>query len=174
MPLRLNLKPYEQIMINGAVITNLRRRAFLAIHNNARIIPGKFVLQQERANTPVRRIYFAVQMMYIFAEDPTECAKWDQEFHVRFGEVMAIVSTPQIRDALIEAERLFDQRQFYQTLRMLQPVIEYEEQLLRMTGQQLETAFTDGINHPAVESHRQSRRNGGDADADDKATTEQE
>ena len=173
MPLRLNLKPYEQIMINGAVITNLRRRAFLAIHNNARIIPGKFVLQQERASTPVRRIYFAAQMMYIFAEDPVECANWEQEFKKRLAEVVAIVSTVQVRDALAEAERLFDQRQFYQTLRMLQPVIEYEEQLLRMTGQELEPAFTDGINRPAAESAQQARRGGEDAD-DEKATTEVE
>jgi flagellar protein FlbT len=162
MPLRLNLKPYEQIMINGAVITNLRRRAFLAIHNNARIIPGKFVLKQERANTPVRRIYFAAQMMYIFAEDQSECAKWEAEFKTRLAEVMNIVTTDQVREALAEAGELFDQRQFYQALRMLQPVIEYEEQLLRMTGQELEPAFTDGINRPAEDGANHARRNGAD------------
>ena len=156
MPLRLNLRPYEQIMINGAVITNLRRRAFLAIHNEARIIPGKFILKQDRADTPVRRIYFAAQMAYIFSEQPEEAAPWQAEFRTRFEEVLAIVARPDIRAKLAEAAAAFDGRLFYKTLRFLQDVMDYEEQLFTLAGNAPPPAFGDGLNLPPEQ--REQRR----------------
>lgn len=148
MPLRLNLRPYEQIMINGAVITNLRRRSFLAIHNHARIIPGKYILKAARAETPVRRIYFACQMAYVFSEDPDEFGRWVEEFDARMSDVLAIVSNREIQDKLAEAVSHFQQRIFYKSLRLIQEVMEYEEKLLAMAGSPPPPAFGDGLNLP--------------------------
>ena len=148
MPLRLNLRPYEQIMINGAVITNLRRRSFLAIHNQARIIPGKYILKAARAETPVRRIYFACQMAYVFSEDPDEFGRWVEEFDARMSDVLAIVSNREIQDKLAEAVSHFQQRIFYKSLRLIQEVMEYEEKLLAMAGSPPPPAFGDGLNLP--------------------------
>jgi flagellar protein FlbT len=148
MPLRLNLRPYEQIMINGAVITNLKRRAFLAIHNDARIIPGKLILQSERAVTPVRRIYFAAQMAYIYAEDPVELARWSEEFASRLKEVRAALRNEEVLAQLDEAEEAFAERVFYRTLRTLHDVMEYEEKLLGLGGNRPPPAFGDGLRVP--------------------------
>lgn len=158
MPLRLNLRPYEQIMINGAVITNLKRRAFLAIHNHARIIPGKFILKDDLVITPVRRIYFAAQMAYIFSEDPDECARWEAEFDQRVIEVMGILSNDEVRARLTEAVEAFRQRVFYKTLRLVQDVMDYEEKLFAIGGNPPPPAFGDGLNVPPGETAR-----GGDA-----------
>ena len=108
MPLRLNLRPYEQIMINGAVITNIRRRSFLAIHNHARIIPGKFILKDENAITPVRRVYFAAQMAYIYCEDPDQLDAWVADFDQRLEEVLGILSNDEMRVRLTEVAEAFD------------------------------------------------------------------
>ena len=148
MPLRLNLRPYEQIMINGAVITNLKRRAFLAIHNNARIIPGKYILKEDRAATPVRRIYFAAQMAYIYSEDPTEFRRWETEFDTRTAEVMGILGNQEMRRKLDDAKAAFAERIFYKTLRLVQDVMEYEEKLLSLGGTPPPPAFGDGLNLP--------------------------
>jgi len=154
MPLRLNLRPYEQIMINGAVITNLKRRAFLAIHNHARIIPGKFILKEDVAITPVRRIYFAAQMAYIFSEDPDECARWEAEFDRRTGEVLGILSNDEMRARLTEAVEAFRQRVFYKTLRLVQDLMGYEETLFAIGGTPPPPAFGDGLNIPPGEARR--------------------
>ena len=148
MPLRLNLRPYEQIMINGAVITNLRRRSFLAIHNQARIIPGKFILKASRAETPVRRIYFAAQMAYVFSEDPEQFDQWVEEFDSRMAEVISIVSNQEILAKLAEATAYFQKRIFYKSLRVIQEVMEYEEKLLALAGTPPPPAFGDGLNPP--------------------------
>lgn len=148
MPLRLNLRPNEQIMINGAVITNLKRRSFLAIHNDARIIPGKMILQSDRASTPVRRIYFACQMAYIYAEDPSESARWAEEFSRRLDDVRGVVRNEQVRAHLDDAATAFGERVFYRALRALHDVIGYEEQLFALAGNPQPPAFDDGIRPP--------------------------
>jgi flagellar protein FlbT len=154
MPLRLNLRPYEQIMINGAVITNIRRRSFLAIHNHARIIPGKFILKEENAVTPVRRIYFAAQMAYIVCEDPEQIGDWAGEFDQRLQEVFGVLSNDEMRDKLAEAATAFGARQFYKTLRLLQDVMEYEDRLFAVGGNPPPPAFGDGLNIPPGEAAR--------------------
>ena len=148
MPLRLSLRPYEQIMINGAVITNLRRRSFLAIHNHARIIPGKFILKASRAQTPVRRIYFAAQMAYVFSEDPEQFDQWVEEFDSRMADVIGIVSSAEILAKLAEAAAFFQKRIFYKSLRLIQEIMEYEDKLLTLAGTPPPPAFGDGLNPP--------------------------
>jgi flagellar protein FlbT len=157
MPLRLNLRPYEQIMINGAVITNIRRRSFLAIHNHARIIPGKFILKEENAVTPVRRIYFAVQMAYIFCEDIEQLNEWSDEFDRRLQEVLGVLSNDDMRSRLAETAEAFGARQFYKALRLLQDVMEYEDKLFAVGGTPPPPAFGDGLNLPPGEAGKAGR-----------------
>jgi flagellar protein FlbT len=60
--LKLTLKPKERFFINGAVVVNGDRRSSLLIENNASILREKDIMQEREAGTPVRRIYFAIQM----------------------------------------------------------------------------------------------------------------
>ena len=158
MPLRLNLRPYEQIMNNGAVITNIRRRSFLAIHNHARIIPGKFIMQENSAVTPVRRIYFAAQMAYICCEDLDQLENWIVEFDRRLQEVFGVLTNPDMRHRLEGAATAFGARQFYKTLRLLQDVIEYEDKLFAIGGNQPPPAFGDGLNVPTGDMAKAANR----------------
>ena len=162
MPLRLNLRPYEQIMINGAVITNIRRRSFLAIHNHARIIPGKFIMQESSAVTPVRRIYFAAQMAYICCEDLDQLETWIAEFDQRLRQVFGVLTNPDMRSRLEQAAAAFGARQFYKTLRLLQDVIEYEDKLFALGGTPQPPSFGDGLNIPPGEAAKAGRKFDGD------------
>ena len=64
MALKLTLKPGEKFVINGAVIVNGERRSHL-IQNKVSMLREKDVMQQSEANTPVKHIYFAIQMLYL-------------------------------------------------------------------------------------------------------------
>lgn len=65
MALKITLKPQERMIIGGTVITNGTTKATLLIEANVPILRQKDILAERDATTPARRIYFAVQLMYI-------------------------------------------------------------------------------------------------------------
>src|SRR3954471_9617913 len=65
MALKIELKPFERIIIGDSLITNSDQRARFIIEGNAPILREKDILTSETANTPVKRIYLCVQMMYL-------------------------------------------------------------------------------------------------------------
>ena len=65
MALKVELKPGERIIIGSSVITNDNQRTRLFIEGDAPILREKDILTAETANTPARRVYLAVQLMYL-------------------------------------------------------------------------------------------------------------
>ena len=65
MPLRVELKPFERIIIGETVIINSGTRTSFLIDGEAPILREKDTVTAETANTPVKRLYFCVQMMYL-------------------------------------------------------------------------------------------------------------
>ena len=70
MPLRVELKPGERIIIGQSVITNSDTRTAFLIDGDAPILREKDILTSDTANTPVKRIYLCVQMMYLENDIP--------------------------------------------------------------------------------------------------------
>jgi len=65
MPLKIELKPHESIIIGESLIVNDGERTRFYIEGNVPILREKFILREKDANTPSRRIYFVVQQMYL-------------------------------------------------------------------------------------------------------------
>ena len=65
MPLKIELKPHESIIIGESLITNDNERIRFYIEGNVPILREKFILREKDANTPSKRIYFVVQQMYL-------------------------------------------------------------------------------------------------------------
>jgi flagellar biosynthesis repressor protein FlbT len=70
MPLRVELKPFERIVIGETVIINSGTRTSFLIDGEAPVLREKDTVTAETANTPVRRLYFCVQMMYLKNDVP--------------------------------------------------------------------------------------------------------
>jgi flagellar biosynthesis repressor protein FlbT len=70
MPLRVELKPFERIIIGETVIINSGTRMSFLIDGEAPILREKDTVTAETANTPVKRLYFCVQMMYLKNDIP--------------------------------------------------------------------------------------------------------
>jgi len=70
MPLRVELKPFERIIIGETVIINSGTRTSFLIDGEAPILREKDTVTAETANTPVKRLYFCVQMMYLKNDVP--------------------------------------------------------------------------------------------------------
>src|ERR1044072_239100 len=88
MPLKLSLKPGEKFVLNGAVLANGDKRASLVIQNKACVLREKDIMQPEEANTPTRRIYFPIMMMYL---EPDEAEIYYSQFALRMTEFMDVI-----------------------------------------------------------------------------------
>lgn len=126
MALKLNLKPGEKIVINGAVIVNGDRKAFLAVKNFANILRETDVMQEEEANTPTKRAYFAAQLMLL---DPEHRTDYESAFRRYMQDIIGVFSNAEILDTLNQALTYFDEGDYYKILAALRKVIKYESVL---------------------------------------------
>ena len=69
MALKVELKPNERIIVGESVITNCDHKSWLVIEGSSPILREKDILTASRADTPAKRIYLAVQLMYT-SRDP--------------------------------------------------------------------------------------------------------
>jgi flagellar protein FlbT len=69
MALKITLKPHEKMILGGAVITNGNSKGELIIENSVPILRQKDIMSEKEANSPCRRIYFVIQLMYVDEEN---------------------------------------------------------------------------------------------------------
>jgi flagellar protein FlbT len=124
LPLKLSLKPGEKFVLNGAVVQNGDRRGVLILQNKASVLREKDILQPENANTPARRIYLPVMMMYL---DPSEASKYYDEFVQKLSDFMGVIRNPQILAECVTISRCCMQRDYYKALLGCRKLIEYED-----------------------------------------------
>jgi flagellar biosynthesis repressor protein FlbT len=68
LPLLIDLKPGEKVIINGAVLENAGTNTKIRIYNESNILRQKEILTNDDIATPAARIYFCLQCAYIFPE----------------------------------------------------------------------------------------------------------
>lgn len=127
MPLKLSLKPGEKFVLNGAVVQNGDRRGVLVLQNKASVLREKDIMQQEQANTPARRIYFPVMMMYL---DESGAERYYDEFVRRMSEFMGVIRNPSILANCVDVSKHCMDREYYKALMLCRKLIEYEDERL--------------------------------------------
>jgi flagellar biosynthesis repressor protein FlbT len=127
MPLKLSLKPGEKFVLNGAVVQNGDRRGVLILQNKASVLREKDIMQAEEANSPARRIYFPVMMMYL---DEAGASKFYDEFVKRLNEFMGAISNPELLSDCIAISKHAMAREYYKALMLCRKLIEYEDERL--------------------------------------------
>ena len=64
VPLKIELKPNERLILGDCVVTNAERRTRLVIDGDVPILREKDIMSEGAADSPAKRIYLAVQLMY--------------------------------------------------------------------------------------------------------------
>lgn len=131
MPLKLSLRPGERFVVNGAVVQNGDRRSALILQNKASVLREKDIMQPEEANSPARRIYFPVMLMYL---DQTENEDVFGEFARRLAEFMGAVRNPEILAECVSVSRDVMAGDFYRALMRCRRIIAYEDERLGNAG----------------------------------------
>ena len=127
MALKLSLKPGEKFVLNGAVVQNGDRRGVLLLQNKASVLREKDIMQSEAANTPARRIYFPVMMMYL---DEPNATRYGDEFLRRLSEFMSVIGNPEARADCVAIGNHVMAREYYKALMLCRKLIEFEDERL--------------------------------------------
>jgi flagellar protein FlbT len=125
MSLRVVLKPFERIIIGQSVITNSETRTTFLIDGEAPILREKDILTAETANTPVKRLYFCIQMMYLENDIPKY-----QDLYLGFIKDL-LEAVPSFRSSIETASTLILSGSLYNSLKEVRKLIKREEELLR-------------------------------------------
>src|SRR5262245_60657061 len=121
---KVELKPGERIIIGDSVITNSDQRTRLVIEGEAPILREKDILTPRTADTPCKRIYLAIQLMYL-ARDPKP------HHDLYFALVQDVLrAAPSARPYLDRINNHILTSSFYKALKEAHLLIHYEEQLL--------------------------------------------
>ena len=125
MPLKVELKPFERIIIGQSVVTNSDTRAKFLIDGKAPILREKDILTADTANTPVKRLYLCIQMMYLEDDIPKY-----QDLYMGFVKDL-LEAVPRFRRSIETASNLILAGSLYNSLKEIQKLIEQEAELLR-------------------------------------------
>ena len=124
MALRITLKPHERMIVGGTVITNGNTKANLVIETRVPILRQKDIMAERDANTPSKRIYFAIQLMYI---DEANLAAHHETYWKLIQEFLAAAPS-----SLPYLDRISEQivnRNYYGALKSARKLIDFESGL---------------------------------------------
>jgi flagellar protein FlbT len=125
MALRIELKPGERILIGESVLVNGDQRTTFLVEGQAPILREKDILTPELADTPAKRIYLAVQLMYTSRDAR---AHHDVYFALVRDIVQAAPSTFPYVETINNRILTGD---LYKALKEARNLIDYERELLQ-------------------------------------------
>jgi flagellar protein FlbT len=120
----LELRQGDLMVVNGAPI-RFRNRARIELTAKARFLFGKQLMTPEAANSPARRIYFALQTAYIGDEDEREAGLAIARRLI--ADFQAATTSTLARDLLDRALSAAESDECYQALKLTRRVMRHEE-----------------------------------------------
>ena len=141
MPLKLSLKPGEKFVLNGAVLANGDKRTSLVIQNKACVLREKDILQPEDANTPARRIYFPIMMMYL---DTDAADTYYSQFALRMTEFMEAIKDRNALAACVDISKDVMTGAYYKALVKCRELFEFEQERLSYNAKSVSKSASGG------------------------------
>ena len=129
MPLKLTLKPHEKVIIGNAVIENLARGATFLILNTTTILREKDIFTEETADTPAKRIYYVIQLMYLSGSLEESKAHHPDYFELT-RQFQEACPTPEAFELIAGMGQHILDDNFYAALNTCKKLIEYEKGIL--------------------------------------------
>jgi len=123
MALIIDLKPSERVIIGSALITNDKSRTRLHIEGAAPILREKDIMRVDDANTPCKKIYMFLQMMYL-SDKP-------EDMHKDYFDLVKLIqdTAPSTSLFFMEINDMIYDGKYYNALKKARELIEYEKEL---------------------------------------------
>ena len=124
----LELRQGDMMVVNGAAI-RFRSRTRIELTAHARFLYGRQIMGPHEADSPARRIYFALQTAYIGDENERKCGMADAEALI---EAFKNATTSPSAIALLDSALAHAKAdQCYHALRLTKRVVRHEDAVLR-------------------------------------------
>ncbi len=124
--MHISLRAGEKIYINGAVL-RADRKVSLELLNDATFLLESHVMKVEDATTPLRQLYFIVQIMLM---TPTDTATAHDMFEESVRMIIAICEQPALLAGLRGAKALIDSNRVFEALKAIRMLFPIEAEIL--------------------------------------------
>ena len=124
--LKISLKPNEKIYINGAVI-RVDRKVTIELMNDVQFLLESHVIQADQASTPLRQLYFIVQIMLI---NPVGAAEARDMFRRSLPMLIASFDNQDICNSLKQIDRMVGEDDIYEALKAIRALYPLERRAL--------------------------------------------
>jgi len=123
----LELHVGEAIIVNGASL-RFRTRSRIELTTHARFLFGKQIMAAEHADSPARRIYFALQLAYIGTDEERDCGL--EQARAAIADFRAVTTSALAREILDCMLASVEAGECYTALKLAQRIIRHEDSVL--------------------------------------------
>jgi flagellar protein FlbT len=124
--IQISLKPGERIFINGAVL-RVDRKVTIELLNDVTFLLENHVMQPDAANTPLRQLYFIVQMMLV---DPGNIEAAKKVFETTYTLLSSHYEDSDIKAGLGKVYALISADKAFEALKTIRGLLPLEEEIL--------------------------------------------
>ena len=121
--MNITLRAGERLYINGAVL-RVDRKATLELMNDATFLLETHVMQAEDATTPLRQIYFVVQVMLM---DPASARATAQLAHSLITKALSAFDNPKIKHGLDAVSESIGRARYFEAMKTLRTLYPLEQ-----------------------------------------------
>ncbi len=130
MALKITLKPNERLIIGDAVITNGPNKTEFVVENKVPLLRQDSIIASDEADSPSRRIYFVIQLMYLDKDNIAEHHKLYWELVRDF-----VKAAPSFLELIDHINELILSEKYYQALKVARRLIEFEQEVMERAKQ---------------------------------------
>ena len=117
------------MIISGAVVANGSTRTDLFIENKVTILREKDIMKEAEADTPCRRIYFVIQLMYV---DEGNVAEYHKTYWDLVRDVLA--AAPSTLSLIEPISKHILNGEYYKALKLTRKLTDYEKEVVKHAG----------------------------------------
>lgn len=124
--IRLYIRPNEKLYINGAVV-RFDRKVSIELLNDVTFLMENHVMQAEEASTPLKQLYFVVQMLLM---DPANTDAPMKLFQSMVNSLLEVLESETLRNGVTAVEAEVSAGKTFGALKILRELFAAEERAL--------------------------------------------
>jgi len=128
--MHVSLRALDKIYINGAVL-RVDRKVSIELLNDATFLLAAHVMNVEDATTPLRQLYFIVQVMLM---SPNDCVGAREMIAGAVGSTIAATRSAELETGLREVERMVESNRIFEALKAVRALFPIEAEILAGGG----------------------------------------
>jgi flagellar protein FlbT len=128
--IRLFIHANHRLFINGAVL-RVDRKVSVELLNDATFLLENHVLHKHEATTPMRQLYFVVQMLLM---DPANSAEPKKLFRQMVANMLAQLTNPQLIQGIKLVDIEVSTGKVFAALKLIRELYPVEEEILNPTA----------------------------------------